>query len=80
MTDWFDTEFMRLALQWLCLERTKRVNDKELKKMLQALKAYVFLCHLSCTEVVQCKQPPVLTTHPTEGSWIHSSGANLRSC
>lgn len=38
-----------------------------------------FLCFLFHAEVVQCEQPSVLATYPTKGTWVHSSGADLRS-
>ena len=39
-----------------------------------------FLSFLPCVEVVQCEQSSVLATYPTEGTWVHSRGADLRSC
>lgn len=34
---------------------------------------------LSCVEMVECEQPSVLATHPTEGTWLHSCRPHLRS-
>lgn len=56
-------------------------HGKGLKKMFCGLNCLLlFVCFLSCAEMVECEQPSVLATHPTEGAWLHSCRPHLWSC